>query len=173
MFARPSTPSTHTSIGGEGAAARILLMTHFRARCATSHWTARLQRKWLLIDNTVLACALLKRGLAFHEELSTLVHPGHLSITRQCSSKDTTERDRRPHLIGWSMRITLNVTWHHHDSLSFLDRCSPFPRYTENLVITAMNQAESMKNFASYTITEGFVVSIFSVMHIVGYVLWD
>ena len=36
-------------------------------------------------------------------------------------------------------------------------------------MITAMNQAESTKNFASYTITEGLVVSISSVMHIVGY----
>ena len=35
------------------------------------------------------------------------------------------------------------------------------------------NQAESTKNFASYTITEGLVVSMSSVMHIVGYVLWD
>ena len=37
----------------------------------------------------------------------------------------------------------------------------------------AKNQAESTKNFASYTIPEGLVVSMSSVMHIVGYVLWD
>ena len=39
--------------------------------------------------------------------------------------------------------------------------------------LETLNQAESTKNFASYTITEGLVVSISSVMHIVGYVPWD
>ena len=37
-------------------------------------------------------------------------------------------------------------------------------------MIMAKNQAESTKNFASYTITEGLVVSMSSVTHILGYV---
>ena len=29
-------------------------------------------------------------------------------------TRDITERNRRPRLIGWSMRITLDITLHHY-----------------------------------------------------------
>ena len=36
------------------------------------------------------------------------------NIPMHSSSREITERDRRLRLIGWSMRITLDVTLHHY-----------------------------------------------------------